>query len=86
MDNQNPTPEPLKSKTMTLSQLQLRVLDVLRRVRFQLHRQAHEDGMSDTEFLEEFIGPLETEIYQDRQVAKMYRQAKREGGGKGVSK
>ena len=33
--------QPLTKRTMTLSQLQLRTLDVLRKVKFQLGRQAH---------------------------------------------
>lgn len=65
--------EPLKKRCMTLSQLQLRTLDVLRRVRFQFQRAAHEPGMTDAEFIEEFIEPLESDIYQDRQMSKMAR-------------
>lgn len=64
---------PLKKRMMTLSKLQLRTLDVLRKVRFQLERQGHEPGMSDAEFLASVIGPLETDIYQDRQMAKLKR-------------
>ncbi len=62
--------QPLQKRTMTLGQLQLRTLDVLRKVRFQLSRQAHEGGMSDTEFLDEILSPLETDIYQDRHILK----------------
>lgn len=65
--------QPLKKKTMTLSELQLRTLDVLRKVRFQFNRAAHEDGMSDAEFLDAVLEPLETDIYQDRKVLKMAR-------------
>jgi hypothetical protein len=65
--------QPLKKKTMTLNQLQLRTLDVLRKVRFQFKRQAHEDGMSDEEFLDSVVEPLETDIYQDRQILKQQR-------------
>lgn len=65
---------PLKKKTMTLSQLQMRTLNVLRHVRFQLQRQGHEDGMSDAEFIEKEIEPLETDIYQDRQMLKMLKR------------
>lgn len=64
-------PKPLKKKTMTLNQLQLRTLDVLRRVRFQFGRQAHEEGMSDSEFIDRFVEPLETDIHQDRYVLRM---------------
>jgi hypothetical protein len=66
--------QPLKKKTMTLSELQLRTLDVLRKVRFQFNRAAHEEGMSDGEFLDAVLAPLETDIYQDRQMLKMTRR------------
>jgi hypothetical protein len=69
--------EPLKKRTMTLSKLQLRTLDVLRKVRFQLQRQAHEEGMSDDEFLDAILAPLETDIYQDRQMLKQIRRGKK---------
>lgn len=67
---------PLKKKTMTLSQLQLETLNVLRKVRFQLNRQAHEEGMSDNEFLDEVVDPLENAILQDREIIKMQRRAR----------
>lgn len=69
--------QPLKSRTMTLNELQLQTLNVLRLVKFQLQRQAHEDGMSDSEFVEQVIEPLETVIHQDRHVLRMHRQANR---------
>lgn len=68
--------EPLRKKTMTLNELQMKTLDVLRKVRFQFNRSAHEDGMSDTEFLDQIIDPFETEIHQDRQMLKMLRKRK----------
>lgn len=70
---------PLRKRTMTLSKLQLRTLDVLRKVRFQLKRQGHEDGMSDDEFLSSVLEPLETDIYQDRQILKMKGQKHEQG-------
>lgn len=72
--------EPLRSKIMTLHQLQMRTLDLIRKLRFQLKRQAHEEGMSDAEFLENMVDNLEQEIYADRAVAKMHRKQK-DGGG-----
>ncbi len=72
-----PKVKPLTQKTMTLSELQLRTLDVLRKVRFQFNRLAHEDGMSDAEFLDSVVSPLETVICQDRMVSKMHRKAKK---------
>jgi hypothetical protein len=63
---------PLKSRTMTLNELQLQTLDVLRKVKFQFGRKAHEDGMSDSEFVEHVVDPLSEKIYADRQVLKMH--------------
>lgn len=75
----NPTTiPPLRKKTMTLNELQLRTLDVLRKVKFQFGRQAHEEGMSDAEFIDQVIDPLATDIYQDRQVLKMAKHARRD--------
>ena len=65
--------KPLRRRAMTLIQLQMQTLDVLRKVRFQFNRQAHESGMSDTEFLSQIVEPLEIAIYEDRHVAKMKR-------------
>lgn len=65
--------KPLTKRTMTLNQLQMRTLDVLRKVKFQFGRQAHEDGMTDAEFIKQVIDPIATDIYQDRQVLKMAR-------------
>ena len=67
---QRPKVEPLKSRTMTLSELQLETLDLIRKLRFQLRRPAHAEGMSDEEFLEHIVEPLETTIYQDREMLK----------------
>jgi hypothetical protein len=66
--------KPLQKRTMTLSQLQLATLDVLRKVKFQLHRNACEAGMSDSEFIEQIVEPLMTDIYQDRQMAKLTKK------------
>lgn len=61
---------PLTKKTMTLSELQIRTANVLRLVKFQLRRQAHEEGMTDEEFISKVVEPLETDIYQDRHILK----------------
>lgn len=71
--------QPLRKRTMTLNELQMKTLDVLRKVRFQLGRQAHEDGMTDTEFVEQYVEPLETDIYQDRQMLKLIRKQAKGG-------
>lgn len=62
---------PLRKKTMSLKQLQKRTLTVLRKTIKQFNRKAYEGGMSDTEFIEEVILPLETDIYQDQEMLKM---------------
>lgn len=71
---------PLTKRTMTLNELQLRTMDVLRKVKFQLGRVAHEEGMSDAEFIEEVLDPLTTDIYQDREVLRMHRRLRKESG------
>jgi hypothetical protein len=68
--------EPLRSKTMTLNELQLATLDLIRKVRFQMNRLPYQDGMSDFEFLENVVEPLEQKIYADRHVAKMHKKAR----------
>ncbi len=75
--------KPLTKRTMTLSELQMRTMDVIRKVKFQLGRAAHEDGMSDAEFIEEVLDPLTTDIYQDREVLRMHRRAKRKPANEG---
>ena len=68
--------EPLRARTMGLSTLQLETLDLCRKTRFQLGRQAHEDGMSDEEFLREIVESLEQRIYADRVVLRDARRAR----------
>jgi hypothetical protein len=69
--------KPLTRRTMTLSELQLRTANFLRLVKFQLRRMPHQDGLNDEEFIAQQVEPFETDIYQDRQILKMARKAKR---------
>lgn len=62
--------KPLQKRTMTLDELQTRVIKLLKKVRKQFYRQAYEGGLSDAEFIEQWIYPLETEIDQDRQALR----------------
>jgi len=71
--------EPLKEKTYTLSHLQLEILDLIRRVRFQLQRPAHAEGMNNEEFIDEFLEPFEMKILADREFLRMARKRKRGG-------
>lgn len=66
--------EPLKSRTMGLSELQFATLELIRKVRFQFRRQAHEDGMSDEEFMSQVVEPFEHRIYADRAVLRDKRK------------
>lgn len=70
--------KPLKKRIMTLSQLQLKTLDVLRKVKFQFNRNPYSEGMSDEEFIENIVDSLMTNIYQDRHMAKMLRRLENE--------
>lgn len=62
--------EPLKSRTMTLDELQRETLKVLRKVRRQLNRSPYQSGMSDLEFMEEVLDPLQMRILADRDVLR----------------
>ena len=55
---------------MTLEELQLKTLSVLKRVRKQFNRAAHEDGLSDGEFMDQVVEPLERKIKDDIYVVK----------------
>lgn len=63
----------LRSKTMTLDQLQQRVLKTIRQTVKQFNRLAHEPGLSDYEFINDALLPLKTEIEQDRDVIRLKR-------------
>ena len=72
-----PDVKPLRARIHTLGQLQLATLDLIRKVRFQFQRSPHDQGMSDTKFLEQIVQPLEDKIYADRAMARMLRKEKR---------
>jgi hypothetical protein len=60
--------EPLKSRAMTLGELQMATLRLIRRVRKHLNRKAHAEGMTDDEFKADVLDSLETVIQQDRSM------------------
>jgi hypothetical protein len=70
MERKSKMVEPLKSRTMTLGELQMATLSVLSLVRKQLRRNPAKGGMSDEEFIENILEPLETDIRQDRHVLR----------------
>lgn len=63
-------PEPLRSKTMTLAELQKATLKLIRATRKQLGRPQWRDGMSDDEFEEKVLDQLETKIKDDMEMVK----------------
>jgi len=69
-------PKPLKSKTMTLHQLQMETLSLIRKMRFQLNRQPWQGGMSDEEFASKVLGDFEAKIVNDVHVLKMAKGRK----------
>jgi hypothetical protein len=66
--------KPLKARIHTLSELQLETLSLIRKFRSQLQRSAHDPGLSDTEFLDKIVQPLQDKIYKDRQMAKLLKE------------
>lgn len=66
--------KPLTKRTMTLDELQRRALKVLRLTYKQFRRMPHEGGMSDEEFIEKVLVPLEIDIRQDREMIEILEQ------------
>ncbi len=73
--------KPLRSRTMTLSQLQLKTLELIRQMKFQLNRASWEDGRSDKEFIEDVLREFEGKILNDRFVLSESRRKKKEASG-----
>lgn len=67
--------EPLKSKTMTLKELQRAALKFAKQVRKQLRKAHWQGGMTDKEFSEKVVGDFIVNIKCDIEVEKM------KGGG-----
>lgn len=69
--------EPLKSRTMTLDQLRKRTKRVLNQCKKQFLKTPYEPGLADQEFIEEFIDPLLTDIWQDTEMEKILDAAQK---------
>lgn len=65
-------PLPLKSEILSQQLLQVEILTLIKQMRRQLNRAAHEDGMSDSEFQSQVLDRLETKIKADQYMLKMY--------------
>lgn len=62
---------PLRARIHTLDELQRETLQLCEAFRKQLKRESWQDGLNDDEFLQKVVGPLETKIRQDREMATM---------------
>ena len=62
--------KPLKSRTLPLDELQMKTLDLIRKLRLQLIAAPWETGMNDQEFLDQIVKPLEDKIHADRELLK----------------
>lgn len=71
--------KPLRKRTMTLEQMQVRTLKFLNLCRKQLQRMPHEPGLNDTEFIEQVVNPFRNDILQDRDVLKMAAEREKAG-------
>lgn len=60
--------KPLKSRTMTLEELQERTLKLIRQMRRQLNRRGFEGGLSDKEFQDQVLDVLESKLLNDKWV------------------
>lgn len=68
---EGPGVPPLRSRTMTLEELQQATLLLIRRVRKQLAKLPWQSGLTDEEFMDQVLSKLETEILQDIEVLRM---------------
>ncbi len=66
--------EPLRARTMTLDDLQVRTLKFLKLCRRQLQKMPHEAGLTDVEFIEQHLNQFRNDILQDRTMLKMSAQ------------
>lgn len=65
-------PLPLKSEILSQRLLQVEILTLIKQVRRQLNRAAHEDGMSDAEFESQVLDRLQAKIEADQYVLRNY--------------
>ncbi len=63
-------PKPLKARTRTLNQLQVKTIKVLSKIRKHLNTPIVLNKITDTELIEEVINPFITEIQQDISILK----------------
>lgn len=60
--------EPLRSRTMTLEQLQCETLQMIKKVRKQLYKSPWQEGLSDEEFIDKVLSPFAEKIKQDMEI------------------
>lgn len=62
--------KPLKARILTLEELQQETLQLIKKTRKQFNHKPHEEGMSDRDFVDLVLTPLETKIQQDIEMQK----------------
>lgn len=69
--------QPKKPKIMTTGALQLKTLELIRRVRVHIETPKDYSGPTDEQFLEEVVKPLEDQIRQDRVDVSEYAKLRK---------
>jgi len=70
------TVKPLRRRTLTLKQLQAKSLRLISKMRKHLSVPPHISGVTDGEFTENVLCPLETQIKEDVEMMKMLEASK----------
>lgn len=68
---------PLKSKVQTLEELRFSTLNFIKKVRKQLQHSPYQEGMNDSEFLDNVVAPFEEKIRNDRDMERIIEKQKR---------
>lgn len=64
----------LKSSVMTLDELQRETLGLIRRMKAQLRKSPWQGGLSDREFIEHVLDPMQSKVAADREVANFKKR------------
>lgn len=68
---------PLRSKVYTLKELRFFTLDFIKKVRKQLQHSPYQEGMNDSEFLDQVVSPFEEKIRNDRDMERIIAKQRR---------
>lgn len=68
---------PLRRRTMTLEQLQLKTLRLIKKIHKHLNTPTLVSGVTDGEFFEKYCYPLEARISEDRMILSDHEETDR---------